>query len=62
MQPHIMESPAANAPWLILHPLNGEDSSVVAAQRAAATPMKGKLAGTGARDLFNGMNKNKPRR
>jgi len=36
-----------------IHPLNEEDSVAVAALRSVVAPMKGKLAGTAGRGLFN---------
>jgi monoterpene epsilon-lactone hydrolase len=50
-----MESPTANVPWLMTHPLSQEDSIAVAAMRSVAGGMKGKLEGTAGRSLFNGI-------
>jgi epsilon-lactone hydrolase len=38
-----------------IHPVSKEDSVAVAALRSVVAPMKGKLAGTAARGLFNGI-------
>lgn len=41
------------AAWLVVHPLNEEDSAAVAALRSVVAPMKGKFEGTAGRGTFN---------
>ena len=53
MQANILKDPAVKAPWLVVHPLNEEDSAAVAALRSVVAPMKGKFEGTAGRVPFN---------
>ena len=53
IQPNILKDAATKTPWLLTHPLNGEDSVVVAALRSVVAPMKGKVEGTAGRGPFN---------
>jgi monoterpene epsilon-lactone hydrolase len=53
MQPEILKDPAADAPWLVVHPVREEDSAAVAALRSVVAPMKGKREGIAGRGPFN---------
>jgi hypothetical protein len=39
------QNPVAKAPWSVIHSLDEEDSSAVAALRSVVAPMKGKFEG-----------------
>ncbi len=53
MQSNLLKNTAAEAPWLVIHPLSQEDSIAVAALRSVVAPMKGKVEGTAGRGPFN---------
>ena len=53
MQSNILKNTAAEAPWLVVHPLSQEDSVGVGALRSVVAPMKGKVEGTAGRGPFN---------
>ena len=48
MQSNFPKNTAAEAPWLVIHPLSRGDSIAVAALRSVVAPMKGKVEGTAA--------------
>jgi epsilon-lactone hydrolase len=53
MQSNILKSTAAEASWLVIHPVSQEDSAAAAALRLVVAPMKGKVEGTAGRGPFN---------
>src|SRR4029077_15030910 len=53
MQSNILKSTAAEASWLVIHPVSQEDSAAAAALRSVVAPMKGKVEGTAGRGPFN---------
>jgi len=53
MQSNFPKNTAAEAPWLVIHPLNRDDAIAVAALRSVVAPMKGKVEGTAGRGPFN---------
>ena len=55
MQSSFLQNTAAEAPWLVIHPLSREDSVAVAVLRSVVAPMKGKIEGTAGRGPFNGI-------
>jgi epsilon-lactone hydrolase len=55
MQAATSKSAKENDSWLVVHPLSPEDSAAMAALRAMASGMKGKLEGTAARAPFDGI-------
>ena len=55
MQSNFLKNTGAEASWLVIHPLNQEDSGAVAALRSVVAPMKGKIEGTAGRGPFDGV-------
>ena len=53
MPPNSLLDSAARTPWLVVHAVSPEDSVAADALRAVVAPMKGKLAGTAGRALFD---------
>jgi monoterpene epsilon-lactone hydrolase len=53
MPPNALQDSAPRTPWLVVHAVGQEDSVAAAALRAVVAPMKGKLAGTAGRALFD---------
>jgi epsilon-lactone hydrolase len=60
MQPQMPADTAAKPPWLAVHPVSQGDSLAATALRSSVAPVKGKLAGTAARDPFNGIMEHVP--